>query len=808
MIQQLRVLHRIRSGLGNWPTSKLAQAVALPLVAGGLSVFTMDLAQAQSTPALPPQVESCGLRGDTRETYSTPRCQAIRAAYLDFRCDHYARLGATQARAAIDSECGFSGALWSNDPAVQTDVCAQASATQLPGIVRARAADLNRCLSLRAAEGQRQDQGGDADTNSGQSESGLVSCASYAATAIADVSSAQERGCQLDNIARFSGNADIQAAFCAQATPAVRAAEAAARSKYVSECAAPTVVAGAGDAAAGEGGLRGERPNPFASAVGDDEDVSSDQFAAAPAVDGDGVDAVEVEQPSRARPRDVASLPDRAPDVIAPADATQETDDFNADTSISEDAADFASGGGWIDGPDEIAETDGDTDERTAEDRVARVEPEPETPRIPGAWGQRSPDVVRPASPNSPTTDDEDVFNPTVTVEPTPTDPSLTDDAFGPPLAPDDPSGDDDGTGQVVVLQPVTPSDPDAGEDNWDAETRPNFDEETLDRQANAAGFGAASAVCRAYAREAITTVGTMQLGSCAVPANARFAATLGPHLTFCRDVGGDPRALNREQRRREARAGACELEATSCETYASRAVVATRRAEQGRCSVRGPRWSLRRDVHLRFCQRVGQERRADEEAARERGLQACASRGDSCGRYVERAVDLVQRARRNNCGFSGERWSPRPADHQAFCLGTPARVLVRENRARFDGLRRCERQRAAATRAGPLEPFARPDPRADRSSQGFDATPRRGDRRARRADCRRYVDEAVRSQRVNVARRCGYRGRPDWSLGRRAHMRFCMRAPLRRVAAASRMRRLALSECASRNGFSAPGWE
>jgi len=143
------------------------------------------------------------------------------------------------------------------------------------------------------------------------------------------------------------------------------------------------------------------------------------------------------------------------------------------------------------------------------------------------------------------------------------------------------------------------------------------------------------------------------------------------------------------------------------CKNYAKRAVDQQKENLRRRCGLRGRKWSNNSRGHYNWCRGVASGVAWGETLNRMNALGLCRPGGGGgggsainkrCSRYAETAVRQNLTNRRNNCGYSGNRWTSNRSGHYNWCRGVNPSVASSETLARGRELKRCL-NRASACR-------------------------------------------------------------------------------------------------------------
>ena len=132
---------------------------------------------------------------------------------------------------------------------------------------------------------------------------------------------------------------------------------------------------------------------------------------------------------------------------------------------------------------------------------------------------------------------------------------------------------------------------------------------------------------------------------------------------------------------------------AYNCAQYAQRAIHQQAAANQLLCGFSGPRWATSYSGHLSWCSAVSIGIAANEDLARQSGLENClqsASFVSNCNAYAFRAVRENKAGMALGCGFSGPRWQNNAGAHKLFCMITGAGPANSEDQARRNDLEAC----------------------------------------------------------------------------------------------------------------------
>ena len=140
-----------------------------------------------------------------------------------------------------------------------------------------------------------------------------------------------------------------------------------------------------------------------------------------------------------------------------------------------------------------------------------------------------------------------------------------------------------------------------------------------------------------------------------------------------------------------------------ACDLFASTAVKLNDSNRANNCGLRGREWNSNYDRQYSWCLNNPRQRRNILETQR-RDLSQCLRRGGGvfnrrCADYATRALQLVDKADRNNCNVTGVRWSPSFKVQYQFCMKSSRRAQRREALGRDNQMARCERRRSGKGR-------------------------------------------------------------------------------------------------------------
>jgi hypothetical protein len=215
----------------------------------------------------------------------------------------------------------------------------------------------------------------------------------------------------------------------------------------------------------------------------------------------------------------------------------------------------------------------------------------------------------------------------------------------------------------------------------------------------------ASDATCKDYARNAVEVATRTKSIPCPLDGPAgRWSTRYDDHYNWCRTVRD--RTLDEENVARDTRANACAADHATCQGYASTAIAQVARLEPLKCNPRRDvpgRWSSVPAEHYNWC-RVAiskSSRIRDETAEREKVVNACAR----CDLYARGAVASAKKLFDSGCGgiaYGEGRWSTNLEDHRNWCLSVRESTQNTEDRAREEGLARCERMNSSKGGGGP----------------------------------------------------------------------------------------------------------
>ena len=142
------------------------------------------------------------------------------------------------------------------------------------------------------------------------------------------------------------------------------------------------------------------------------------------------------------------------------------------------------------------------------------------------------------------------------------------------------------------------------------------------------------------------------------------------------------------------------------CRKYAERAARHDATNRELNCGYGGQRWNSSARHHLDWCLEIrgnarmlkeqNQERRNQLDKCRRKGGTggSAAAGGGNCGAYADRAVRQYNNARKNKCGFGGDRWSGVRGDHIRWCRSVNAkpRLLKEQTQERRLQIEDCKK--------------------------------------------------------------------------------------------------------------------
>lgn len=231
-----------------------------------------------------------------------------------------------------------------------------------------------------------------------------------------------------------------------------------------------------------------------------------------------------------------------------------------------------------------------------------------------------------------------------------------------------------------------------------------------------------------------------------------------------------------------------------ACNDYASRALAQNSENNRLNCRLSGNRWGFGQSAYFNFCLRNPSSVYNGARAARDRDLDTCkravASRDEDreepvlpdlqdaepddvivnntrsarfCRNFAGQSIRQARQARRNRCGFGGERWSRSRVRQAKLCRRIGPRAATKLLNTRSRQIQNC---RAAGRDGG-----------------------------ARRSRCRDYARSAVEQAREARRFDCGFNGR-RWSRNYQRHLRWCVSSSDRKVRREYRRRERLLDQC------------
>ncbi len=152
------------------------------------------------------------------------------------------------------------------------------------------------------------------------------------------------------------------------------------------------------------------------------------------------------------------------------------------------------------------------------------------------------------------------------------------------------------------------------------------------------------------------------------------------------------------------------------CRNYASKAVEHNASNKELKCGYRGNHWSDSRKHHAGWCTSVGAhvDSLREQHQEREIMLDKCRSGGKKtrktekegprktvddekitkrCRAYADKAVKQTAAAKRNKCGFNGDRWNDSKQYHAGWCRSVGARAgqLKAQSKERAQMIANCK---------------------------------------------------------------------------------------------------------------------
>jgi len=359
---------------------------------------------------------------------------------------------------------------------------------------------------------------------------------------------------------------------------------------------------------------------------------------------------------------------------------------------------------------------------------------------------------------------------------------------------------------------------------------------------AQVAEIGGKQGFCADYAKRAILA-NTQNLSQACHLSGPRWAADFQGHYGWC--MGVDRRQAEVETDARSAEIARCTVSATDesgpkCDHYVRVSSVQIESAHKAHCDLGGDDrlWSGDAAQLKDACQRApGRVLRSDI-AERERVLSACfvgaGQAEQACGAYADSAVNQVQQASANECGFAGRTWTSSRSQQLQWCLDASPAARNAEADARSQQIAACTQQTARRRACDDYAASATQQAQNNETQAcGFagpswsryaddhvafcmQASPAvLGNETAKRdtalrqcqarnyvnPECDEYAKRSVRVAQINAQRRCEYEG-PEWSVAYADHYAFCTRNNAQERRDVMITRRQALFACSSDHGF------
>lgn len=209
------------------------------------------------------------------------------------------------------------------------------------------------------------------------------------------------------------------------------------------------------------------------------------------------------------------------------------------------------------------------------------------------------------------------------------------------------------------------------------------------------------------------------------------------------------------------------------CQRFAEMADKLDRSAGQNNCRLPKAQWSGGYDVAYAWCKNnkdiAGEEALSNARAS----LSSCLVRGGGpfvkrCDVYAKKAVEQNDKARRNECGLSGSRWSNSYRNHYQWCLKVDPWDIRNETQVRGDTLERCLAQGGSGDEG--------------------------------KIACDHYARLASEQTRSNRKQNCGLKGR-RWLANYDRHFAWCSKTSKVNRDGELKYREEELSKCFERGG-------
>ncbi len=213
------------------------------------------------------------------------------------------------------------------------------------------------------------------------------------------------------------------------------------------------------------------------------------------------------------------------------------------------------------------------------------------------------------------------------------------------------------------------------------------------------------------------------------------------------------------------------------CNRFALTAQAILRSAGQNNCrlqeSLPNTQWLGGYERAYAWCKKNRDEANETTLRAARASLSSCLLRGggpyiERCDAYAKTAVRQYDKARRNDCGFSGSRWNSNYRRHYQWCLKVDPWDIENEIQVRKDALQRCIAQGGGGAEG--------------------------------KIACDHYSRLASEQTRSNRKQNCGLKGR-RWLANYDRHFAWCSKTSKVNRDAELRYREAELSKCFERGG-------
>lgn len=204
-----------------------------------------------------------------------------------------------------------------------------------------------------------------------------------------------------------------------------------------------------------------------------------------------------------------------------------------------------------------------------------------------------------------------------------------------------------------------------------------------------------------------------------------------------------------------------------NCRSYTNQAIAQQQENKRRGCGFAGARWHVDYNRHYNSCLRSMVPWSTRETNIRKNALKKCTNTGGKakdCSAYANHAIHQQNTNIRVKCNYSGPRWHTNYNRHYNGCMGNTPNWRGIETKARGDALARCV---------------------------GAGGT-------GRIAYCKKYSDQALRQQNVNLRRKCNYSGRA-WHLDYNRHNNWCINAKTGAPGREAKARADAIARCVAR---------